>query len=44
MVQTELKATINDLLKMQLQAKQPYKNANEINEILAEKINGDISW
>jgi hypothetical protein len=43
-VQTELKSTINDLLKMQVKSKMPYKSAAEVNDILHRKINGDIAY
>lgn len=43
-VQTELKTTVNDLLKMHIKTKMPYKSATEINEILSEKINHEIVW
>lgn len=43
-MQTELKTTINDLLKMHIKTKMPYKSALEINDALSKKINGEISY
>lgn len=43
-VQTELKSTINDLLKMHIKTKMPYKSAAEVNDILSRKLNGDIAY
>ncbi len=43
-VQTELKSTINELLKMHIKTKMPYKSAAEINDMMSKKINGEISY
>ena len=43
-VQTELKTTVTDLLKMHIKTKMPYKSATEINETLSDKMNNEIAW
>lgn len=43
-VQTELKTTVTDLLKMHIKTKMPYKSATEINDLLSEKMNNEIAW
>jgi hypothetical protein len=43
-VEAELKSTINDLLKMHIKTKMPYKSAAEVNDILSRKLNGDIAY
>ena len=43
-VQAELKATINDLLKMHIKTKMPFKSASEINEALNKKVAGQLTY
>lgn len=43
-VQAELKSAINDMLKMHIKTKMPYKSVAEVNDILAKKINGDVAY
>ena len=43
-VQSELKATVHNLLKMHIKSQYPFKSANEISELYNEKLTHEISF